>query len=130
MNVTELARKVKVDTKELLEILPVVGFHIGRRAIKIDNKQAQSIIKKWPRLLAQYKELTEVVEEVPTEEEIAAKKVPVPIPAYIRVKDFSEKLGVALPKVMAELMKNGVLSSMNEEIDFDTAATRNYWNEA
>lgn len=122
MNVTELARKVKVDTKELLEILPVVGFHIGRRAIKIDNKQAQSIIKNWTRLLAQYKELTEVKEEKPTEEELEVKKAPVALPQYIRVKDLSEKLKISLPKVMAELMKNGVLSSMNEEIDFDTAA--------
>jgi translation initiation factor IF-2 len=123
MNVTALARKLKIPTKELLEILPVVGFGIGRRAIKIDDRQAQRVIEQWPRLLARYKDLTG---EEEAEEEVAESKVEeqkqIAIPSLIRVKDFAEKLKLPLPKVMAELMKNGVLSSMNEEIDFDTAA--------
>lgn len=123
MNVTELARKLKIPSKELLEILPVVGFSIGRRAIKIDNRQAQRIIERWPDLLAKYKETTgaDEVEEA-VEDDKPVEVIKVAIGSYIRVKDFAEKLGIALPKVMAELMKNGVLSSMNEEIDFDTAA--------
>lgn len=121
MNVTELARKLKIDTKDLLEILPVVGFHIGKRAIKIDDKQAQKIIERWPRLLAQYKESTATEEEV-VDQEVPEEKKVITLPSYIKVKDFAVKLGIALPKVMAELMKNGVLSSMNEEIDFDTAS--------
>lgn len=123
MNVTELARKLNVSKNELLEILPVVGFGIGRRAIKIDNRQAQRIVKEWPDLLAKYKEhigADEVEEEVEDDKPVEIKKVT--IGSHIRVKDFAEKLGVPLPKVMTELMKNGVLSSMNEEIDFDTAA--------
>lgn len=123
MNVTELARKLKIPSKELLEILPVVGFSIGRRAIKIDNRQAQRIIERWPDLLAKYKETTgaDEVEEA-VEDDKPVEVIKVAIGSYIRVKDFAEKLGIALPKVMTELMKNGVLSSMNEEIDFDTAA--------
>src|SRR3989338_3710667 len=123
MNATELARKLKIPTKELLEILPAVGFDIGRRAIKIDNRQAQKIIEQWPRLLAEYKEklaavaATEEVVETKTE---GPKKIA--IPAVIRVRDFAQKLAIPLSKVMADLMKNGVLSSMNEEIDFDTAS--------
>lgn len=123
MNVTELARKLKIPSKELLEILPVVGFSIGRRAIKIDNRQAQRIIERWPDLLAKYKETigADEVEET-VEDDKPAEVIKVTIGSHIRVKDFAEKLGIALPKVMTELMKNGVLSSMNEEIDFDTAA--------
>ena len=56
MNVTELARKLKIPSKELLEILPAVGFDIGKRAIKIDDRQAQRIVEQWPLLLAKYKE--------------------------------------------------------------------------
>jgi len=123
MNVTELARKLKIPTKELLEILPEVGFGIGRRAIKIDDRQAQRVIEQWPQLLAKYKALTE--EEVEEEETVESKpeeQRQISTSSTIRVKDFAEKLKLPLPKVMAELMKNGVLSSMNEEIDFDTAA--------
>ncbi|MAF13535.1 MAG: translation initiation factor IF-2 [Parcubacteria group bacterium] len=123
MNVTELARRLKIPSKELLEILPAVGFDIGRRAIKIDNRQAQRIVEQWPRLYAKYKEsIDEEKEEEILAEEIPAEQKQVTIPQTVRVKDFADMLKLPLPKVMAELMKNGVLSSMNEEIDFDTAA--------
>lgn len=121
MNVSELARKLKISSKELLEILPEVGFDIGKRAIKIDNRQAQRIVQQWPVLHAQYKEKMKPSEELIEIAESAAPKQ-VFIPSYISVKDFAVKLNLPLPKVMSELMKNGILSSMNEKIDFDTAA--------
>ena len=123
MNVTELARKLKIPTKELLEILPAVGFDIGKRAIKIDNRTALKVTKNWHRLLAKYKEQVAEQEEEIKEVKDEVKEIKkVSIPSMIRVKDFSEKLELPISKVMTELMKSGVLSSMNEEIDFDTAA--------
>jgi translation initiation factor IF-2 len=38
----------------------------------------------------------------------------------ISVKEFSDKLGVSVVKVIGELMKNGVLVTLNAPIDFDT----------
>jgi len=124
MNVTELARKLKIPSKELLEILPVVGFDIGKRAIKIDDRTAQKIVEQWPHLLARYKAETKKAEEPEAEVQAAVieDKKQINISSTIRVKDFAQKLKMPLSKLMAELMKNGVLSSMNEEIDFDTAA--------
>ena len=43
------------------------------------------------------------------------------IPDILSLKEFSEKLGVALPKLMAEFMKNGLMVNMNSPVDFDTA---------
>lgn len=54
-------------------------------------------------------------------DEIQEKK-PVPIPATVTVKDFSIALDLPVTQVIAELMKNGVLATINEEIDFDTAS--------
>lgn len=119
MNVTELARKLKIPTKELLEILPEAGFGIGKKAIKINDSIAQKIIREWPSILNTYKKQflkAEVEEEVRAEE-----KKKIFIPEYITVKDFSQKSGVPVTKVLSELMKNGVLKSMNEKIDFDSA---------
>ena len=121
MNVSALARKLKTSSKELLEILPVVGFDIGKRAIKIDDRQAQKIVEQWSILLAKYKNLTKKEEEEVVEEKVEEQKQ-ILVHQTIRVKEFAEKLKLPLAKVMAELMKNGVLSSMNEEIDFETAA--------
>ena len=121
MNVTELSRKLKIPSRELLEILPTVGFDIGRRAIKIDNRQAQKIIEQWPQLLSQYRAQT-APKETEAPETATAKKAPVALPPFISVKNFADKLKLPLSKVMAELMRNGVLSAMNEQIDFDTAS--------
>jgi len=38
----------------------------------------------------------------------------------ISVKEFSDKIGVPVAKIIAELMKNGVLVTLNAPIDFDT----------
>ncbi len=46
MNVTELARRLRVTPQELLNQLPALGFDIGGRAIKVDNRVADQIYKK------------------------------------------------------------------------------------
>lgn len=38
----------------------------------------------------------------------------------LSVKEFSEKIGVPLVKIIGELMKNGVMTNINTKIDFDT----------
>lgn len=43
------------------------------------------------------------------------------IPEVISVKEFAEKTGLGAAKVIGELMKNGVLANINQQIDFDTA---------
>lgn len=45
----------------------------------------------------------------------------VEIPDVISVKEFSEKTGLGAAKVIGELMKNGILANINQQIDFDTA---------
>lgn len=43
------------------------------------------------------------------------------LPKKIVIKDFAELLGRGITDVMAELMKNGIMSNLNERIDYDTA---------
>lgn len=38
----------------------------------------------------------------------------------ISVKEFSDKIGIPVAKIIGELMKNGVLVTLNAPIDFDT----------
>lgn len=58
--------------------------------------------------------------------EVVAAKGPitdrtVELPEVISVKEFSEKTGIGPAKVIGELMKNGILANINQQIDFDTA---------
>ena len=61
-----------------------------------------------------------------TQEEQSKKNLPagrqvVKVPNSITVKKFSELLGLPVSQVITELLKNSILATINEEIDFDTA---------
>jgi len=53
-------------------------------------------------------------------EETPVKKVS--LPSSVTVKKLAELLDVPVASVITELMKNGILATINEEIDFDTAS--------
>lgn len=45
----------------------------------------------------------------------------IPIPATLPVRDLATKLGLPVTAITAELIKNGIMASINELIDFETA---------
>lgn len=120
MNVTELARKLRTTTNELFEQLPKMGFDVGRRAIKIDDRIAERIIRAWSfhkeRLAAKKK----AEEEMKKIEEIR-QRGPIKILPVMTVRDFALKLDLPVTKILSELMKNGIVTSLNERLDFETA---------
>ncbi|MBI4812308.1 translation initiation factor IF-2 [Candidatus Falkowbacteria bacterium] len=121
MNLTELARILKITPQELRDLLPQLGFHIGQKAIKVDDRTAQRIIKEWPFLIRQIgakKQLAAKEEEKIRQTQI---KKEIKIPSFVAVRDFALLAGLPVSKVLAELMKNGIFASVNERIDFDTA---------
>jgi translation initiation factor IF-2 len=127
MNVTELARQLKVTTTELFDKLPKMGFDIGRRAIKVDDQIANKIIAAWKRASKDDRERSRIAEirgEGQTEEVEPEEVVilDVMIPSVITVRELSQLTNVPVNKLLTTLMKNGVLTSMNERIDFDTAS--------
>lgn len=125
INVTELARKLKIPTKDLLERLPEMGYSIGARAIKINGKMAQEIIEKWSVLNKMYEGKLKLAQEERVKGMKSGKEVKitktVQIPEFITVREFSERLEMPVPTVIQALMKNGIFASLNERIDFDTA---------
>jgi len=126
MNVSELARQLKMTTKELLDKLPELGFDIGRKAIKIDRNLVEKIIiaveaerrkKREETSEQQVKEIKFGDDKVDSEKVVKELK----IPNVLIVKDLAERMNLPVAKVMAELMKNGILTNLNERIDFTTA---------
>lgn len=124
MNVTELARKLKIPTAELRDLIPQLGFDIGKKAIKVDDKVAQKIIEKIkenPQIVKMF--LTKKEEEKEEEPETITKEEGViKLPSKIVVRDFAAILGKPIAIILQELMKNGILVNLNEQIDFETAA--------
>lgn len=55
-------------------------------------------------------------------EQKSAESKMVKIPNPVTVKKFAEILDLSVPAVITELMRNGIMATINEEIDFDTAS--------
>lgn len=126
MNITELARRLRVPPQQLLEKLPELGFAVGKKAIKIDNRQAQRIMEAWSEMTRKQRLAQKVELQKSTAERKATLKPDelkkVPVPSVISVRDFASRLELPVPRVMQELMKNGILAAINQQIDFDTAS--------
>ena len=56
MNITELARILRISPQELRDLLPELGFSIGQKAIKVDNNTAKKIIKNWSVLRREWEQ--------------------------------------------------------------------------
>jgi len=125
MNVTELARQLKVPTKELLEVLPELGFDIGKKAIKVDPAQAEKIKAAWAdyqRKLRAQEHLREREEALAKKEQVIQEAGEIIIPPQITVRELSGKMGMPVTELIKILMKNGILASQNERIDLETAS--------
>lgn len=53
---------------------------------------------------------------------MAKTKEIIEIPDFITVRDLSERMDVSPINIIKELMSNGIMANINQEIDFDTAA--------
>jgi len=62
---------------------------------------------------------SEIVENV---EVAPVDKRPVSIPGVLTVKEFSEISALPATEIIMHLMKNGILATLNDSIDFETAA--------
>ncbi len=121
MNITELARILRIPPQELRDLLPQLGFAIGQKAIKVDNNTAKKIIKDWPFLRRQWEQKKADAAIKKQDEVLPKEKKTIAVPHVITVRAYAELAGIPINRVLAELMKNGVFTSINEKIDFDTA---------
>jgi translation initiation factor IF-2 len=124
MNVTELARQLRVHPQKLLQILPEFGFDIGARAVKIDDRVAAQIQREWRRIkfVLEDRELKAKEKEKELERQMRQQSgATVEIPATLTVREFADLLKMPINKLILELMKNGILATQNEKIDRDSA---------
>ncbi|MEK7073386.1 MAG: translation initiation factor IF-2 [Patescibacteria group bacterium] len=124
MNVTELARKLRVTPEDLRGILPDAGFDVGRRAIKIDDRTAKKVMESWPQIAQLLEKKRIAAKEAAAAElkKLATERGPVQLPPVITVRDFAARLGLPVTRVIQEFMKNGILAPLNERVDYDTAS--------
>lgn len=61
-----------------------------------------------------------MAEETP-DEPVAVEKKSIEIPANITVGDLAKAIDVPVTKLITVMMKNGIMATVNEKVDFDTA---------
>ncbi len=124
MNVSELARQLRIHPQKMLAILPEFGFDIGAKSIKVDDRVAEQIQKQWRQIkfILERREREEKEKEKAKEKALRKEKgVTVSIPAKLTVRDLADRLELPVNKLIVELMKNGILTNQNENIDRETA---------
>jgi translation initiation factor IF-2 len=122
MNISELARRLRATPDEIKEKLPLLGFDVGHKAIKIDDRLVNKVMEKWSEMKKLERLKLKYQQQEKIKEEVKAQARTVELPKAITVRDFATKLNLPLNLVIGELMKNGILASINEKIDFDTAS--------
>ncbi|MEK7539745.1 MAG: translation initiation factor IF-2 [Patescibacteria group bacterium] len=123
MNVTELYRRFNMNKEEFFPLVQSLGFAIGERAIKVDDRVAQQVIKAiedWNRSQKKKSIFAEEKTEVKEAPKEGAKTIA--IPEKITVKQFADALKKPVTEVIAVLMRNGIFATINEDLDFDTAS--------
>lgn len=114
-----------MNTTQLLEILPEFGFDIGKKAIKVDDRVAQNILRSSKRMKDEIerRKKEEAKKRKELERQMRQERgETVKIPDMITVRDFAARLNLPVTAVITELMKNGILANLNQNIDRDTAS--------
>lgn len=110
MNLSSLSSELNLSIQELRAKAAAAGFFISPRANKLDNSLAKQILDK----------LKQQPRNVPTPQ--PAANTVVELPSFIKVREFALLLNRPVVEVIKVLIQNGVMATINEEIDYDTAA--------
>jgi translation initiation factor IF-2 len=112
MNISTLSQQLNIPERQLRIKMSELGFGLRPRQRKIDNSVAKKLIEL---ITAEQQPKTEV-------KQVAREPIKIEIPATIRVKELGALLRVPVADAIKALLKNGVMATINEEIDHDTAA--------
>lgn len=108
MDLSTLSQQLNMSVQDLRAKMRQAGFRVSLKARKVDNSLAREIVRKLTGQSA-----------VPavTDEKVSR----ITIGPLISVKDFSARLKQPVTAVIKKLIMNGVMATINEEIDADTA---------
>jgi len=107
MDISTLSKQLNMPVTQLRYKIREAGFHVSPKANKIDNLLAKQILNA----------LNQRVEIKPSTE---PKEVV--LPKVMSVKELAQILNLEISVVIKKLIQSGVMASINEEIDYDTAA--------
>lgn len=133
---TKKKRRGKQAREQQEDELEIISRHPGRKIkiAKVDYQEEMAdelsaeeieVMKEMDRerFKEQKKKRATSQKRGPKEQpQIKAKTGIVEIPSILSLKEFAEKTGLPVTEVIAALLKNGVMATINQQLDYDTAA--------
>lgn len=110
MNLSSLSSQLNMSIQDLRVKAKEKGFFISPKANKIDNFLAKKLLETFGAPAA----------PKAGEENKVPKKIK--LPGFIKVRDFATLLNLPVVNVIKVLISNGVMATINEEVDFETAS--------
>ncbi len=107
MDISTLSKQLNMSSQQLRYKIREAGFFVSPKANKIDNQLAKQILNTLSQKKAESAKPTEPKD--------------VTLPKVLSVKELAAKLGLDITVVIKKLIQNGVMATINEEIDYDTA---------
>ena len=109
---------LNVLRKLSLDDVPKEAIAKHEQAIKETKAQREAKLQEEKMQAALKKQANRPV----TQQQIKKKEGLVLLPDQISVKELAEKTGIQVPQIISTLMKNGVMATITQSIDYDTAA--------
>ncbi|HTL39428.1 MAG TPA: translation initiation factor IF-2, partial [Methylomirabilota bacterium] len=107
MDISTLSKQLNMPVQTLRYKMKEAGFFVSPKANKLDNQLAKRVLVAFSNTKPATSKDTEPKEVV--------------LPKVMSVKELAEKLHLDITTVIKKLIQNGVMASINEEIDYDTA---------
>lgn len=109
MRIYELAKKLNIDSKELIEKLKSINFPVRNHMSSIDSETAAIITQE-----------IKAIEKKEIEDNVIEVDFP------ITIKDLSVKLGKKPSELLGDLIKQGKLFTINQNLDEQAASSIAY----
>ncbi len=102
----DLQAELSLNQRELDHFLQVAGVRVPEGAKRIQDKDAARV--------------RGIIRDIRRREE--KKREVIRIPSIVSVRDLAIKLELPVTEIIKQLLKNGVPATLNEDLDFETAA--------
>lgn len=106
IKIQDLQNELSLSDRDFDRFMQMVGIRIPEGVKRMPDKDAAR--------------LRGIIRE--TRKREAKKRETIKLPSIVSVRALSEKLELPAAEIIKQLMKNGVMATLNEELDYETAA--------
>ena len=142
VRVYEVAQKLNVSSKEIMDILAEYGFKVHSHMSTLEDEEANLVMNYYKEVTNKANTETATVTTEPAKNKSQKKQGKerdmienknnqpdtnedeikiIQIPASISIKELADKLDVTATELIKRLMKKGIMAMINQEISFETA---------